>query len=454
MSNEEPACEPTPEVTMARIAELTERFRMNAKSRLAQNAVTQSPADDVALNREIVTEADFSFSTTLDDWPVTNQKKSGRCWMFAALNLLRANTLKKLGLKSFEFSQNYTLFWDKFERANFFLEEIITTAERPIDDRLIHFMLAEPLSDGGQWNMAVNIIRKHGLVPKTAMPETESSSNTRRMNTNLKHLLRQGAFALRTSRAQGAGLDEVRAQKHTVLADVWRVLCIHLGTPPAQFDWQWTTTNGEFRRDGLVTPREFFARYVDLDIDNYVCLVHDPRDGHPFGRTYTVDFLGNTVGGDPVVYLNVDMKVMKQLALSQIEAGSPVWFGCDVGPHMRRDLGLWDAQLFDYENLYDVSFHLTKAQRLMYGQTQMTHAMLFTGVDTVEGVPRRWKVENSWGESGGQKGFYLMNDNWFDHYVFEIAVPRTALTDDLARALEVPPTVLPAWDPMGALARS
>ena len=330
---------------------------------MAQNAVTQTTADDVALNRDVVTAADFSFSIAIDDWRVTNQKKSGRCWMFAALNLLRVGAMQALNLRNFEFSQNYTLFWDKFERSNYFFEEILSTSSLDIDNRLVAHMLQEPLSDGGQWNMAVNIIRKHGLVPKQVMPESESSSSTRRMNSILKYKLREGARNLRALVQAGLTLDQLRSKKHEFLEEIWRILCIHLGTPPAQFDWQWTDKDGEFHRDGIMSPQEFAARYVDIPLEEYVCLVHDPRAENEFNQTYTVQFLGNVVGGDPVVYLNVEMDIIKRTTQRLLEEGIPVWFGCDVGQQMRRDLGLWDSKLFDYENLYDVSFDLDKSPR-------------------------------------------------------------------------------------------
>jgi bleomycin hydrolase len=426
-------------------------FRGDPRARMAQNAVTQTAADDVALDREVVTSMDFSFSTQLDKWPVTNQKRSGRCWMFAALNLLRVGAMEKMKLKNFEFSQNYTLFWDKFERSNYFLEEVISTRDRPVDDRLVAFMLNAPLSDGGQWNMAVNVIQKHGLVPKSAMPETESSSNTRRMNSILTVQLRQGARELREA-SSGESLAQLRRRKEAVIARIWRVLCIHLGTPPGEFLWQWTDRNGDFHRDGVMTPQEFAAKYVTEPIDDYICLVHDPRPENPIGKTYTVQCLGNVVGGRRVVYLNIGIDLMKSITQKLLEGGTPVWFGCDVGKQMRRDLGLWDSKLFDFQGLYGMDFTLDKAGRLHYHQTQMTHAMLFTGVDVVDGAPRRWRVENSWGEKGGRKGFYSMNDSWFDEYMFEIAAPKDMVPKELLAAFEEEPAVLPAWDPMGALA--
>jgi len=441
-----------PELTIERLAALDEGFRTDPMARLVQNAVTQTTADDVALNREVVSGTDTTFSTLLDDWKVTNQKKSGRCWMFAALNLLRVGAMKAMNLKDFEFSQNYTLFWDKFERSNYFLEEILATRDRHVDDRLVAFLLGEPLSDGGQWNMAVNIIKKHGLVPKSVMPETESSSNTRRMNTMLVYKLREGARDLRAAGQDGADIDALREQKHQVLEDIWRILCIHLGSPPADFDWQWNDKDKVFHRDGRLTPQQFAERYVDIPLDDYVCLVHDPRPENPRGHTYTVQSLGNVVGGKPVVYLNVEIDFMKDVTRRLLEGGTPVWFGCDVGKQMRSDQGLWDSKVLDFESLYQTKFGLDKAARLHHHETLMTHAMLFTGVDIVDGQPRRWRVENSWGEDRGLKGFFTMNDSWFDEYMFEIAAPKDMLPKELLAAFNDTPKVLPAWDPMGSLA--
>ena len=350
--------------------------------------------------------------------------------------------------------QNYSLFWDKLERANYFLEAIVETADRPVDDRTVAFLLDRPLDDGGQWNMFVNIVKKHGLVPKAFMPETESSSNTRRMTGILLAKLREGARTLRDLAARGAPPDEVRAAKEEVLEVVHRVLCIHLGTPPDRFDWQWNDKDQNFHRDGEMTPQQFAAKYVTLPLDEYLCLVHDPRESSPCGRTFTVQYLGNVVGGAIVKYLNVDSGLMKDIAMRTVMDDEPVWFGCDTGKMMRRDMGLWDAHLYDYETLYDTTFALTKAERLTYHQTLMTHAMLFTGVDVVDGQPRRWRVENSWGaENTGRKGFFVMNDSWFDEHMFEIAARRDYLPAELRDAIEQDPIVLPAWDPMRALAR-
>jgi bleomycin hydrolase len=369
------------------------------------------------------------------------------------LNLLRFAARRKFGVKEFEFSQNYLMFWDKVERANYFFEAVIESAEREVGDRSVAFLLDQPLSDGGQWNMFINLVRKHGLVPKALMPETDSSSNSRRMNGVLRSKLREGALRLRELHARGASITELRARKEEYLRVVHRILSIHLGTLPERFTFQWRDTGGAFHRTDDLTPQEFAVEAVDLPLDEYVCLVHDPRPANPPGRTYTVQYLGNVVGGQRVIYLNIEMALMKNIAQRTLEAGEPVWFGCDVGKQMRRDLGLMDRDLFDLSTLYETSFKLSKAERLEYGDTQMTHAMLFTGVDVLDGAPRRWRVENSWGSDPGQKGFFTMNDSWFDEYMFEISARKAYLPAELQRALDLEPIVLPPWDPMGALAR-
>jgi bleomycin hydrolase len=300
--------------------------------------------------------------------------------------------------------------------------------------------------------MFVAIVAKHGLVPKAFMPETHSSRDTGPMNSTLRNLLRQGAKSVRAAFAAG-GIEAARAAKAEVLRVVYRALCIHLGTPPERFDWQWTDKDREFHRDGVLTPREFAERYVDLPLDEYVCLVHDPRPSSPQGRTFTVQYLGNVLGAPPVIYLNVAIPVMKDIAAKALEGGEPVWFGCDVGQMMSTEYGIWDAHLYDYAAVYDTAFTLGKSDRLLYHETQMTHAMLFTGVDVLDGATRKWRVENSWGADKGKDGFYTMNDSWFDEFVFEIAARRSALSPDLQAALDTAPIVLPAWDPMGALAR-
>jgi len=438
------------EITKKQIDKMRKEFESDSSARVAQNAVTSNNLSSVTLRRDLVQEIDFTFSTKLDEWKATNQKSSGRCWLFATLNLFRPGTMKKMNVKEFEFSQAHIHFWDKFERSNHFLEAIIETSGRPVDDRTIHFLLSDPIGDGGQWNMAMNLIRKHGLVPKSAYPESNSSSSTRWMNSILKDILRSSASEIRGILDSGGSEKEARLHKESRMEDIWRVLCIHLGTPPESFDWQWRDKDKEFHRRGEMTPQEFADEFVDVDWEEYVCIVNDPRN--EYYQTYTVDYLQNVAGGPPVVYLNVPSDEMKSITREILEDGMPVWMGCDVGKQMDRKRGLWDANLFETNELYGVDYGMSKADRLRYGQTMMTHAMLFTGVDVYDGKPRRWRVENSWGDDSGQKGFYTMNDNWYDEHMFEIASPKKYLTEKMVKGLETVPIVLEAWDPMGSLA--
>ena len=354
-----------------------------------------------------------------------------------------------MNLKKFEFSQAHIHFWDKFERSNHFLESMMEMADRPLDDRTVHFMLRDPIGDGGQWNMAMNLIRKHGLVPQSAYPESHSSSSTRFMNATLKEMLRTAAGELRGLIESGAGAEEVRAHKESRMADIWRV-CIHLGTPPETFDWQWRDKDKSFiARDH--DPQRFVAEYVAEDWENYVCLVHDPRNA--FYQTFTVDCLHECVRWTARGVPQHSHRRNEGHHPTLLEEGTPVWMGCDVAKQMDGKRGLWDAALFETQELYGVSYGMDKASRLRLGQTMMTHAMLFTGVDVVDGQPRRWRVENSWGDDRGIKGYFIMNDNWFDEYMFEIAAPSSHLTEQMLVGLNTAPTVLPAWDPMGSLAR-
>jgi bleomycin hydrolase len=333
---------------------------------------------------------------------------------------------------------------------------VIATSDRDVDDRTVAHLMSDPIGDGGQWNMFVALVRKHGLVPKSRMPETVASSSTRQLNRDLKVVLRQAARDLRDRAAAGASVDDLRDQKDDTLRTVHRMLSLHLGTPPETVSWQWKDKDKGFHRDETITPQEFAQRYVDLDLESYVCLVDDPRPSSPRNLVFTVEHLGNVVSGKPVTYLNVDMSLIKRLARESIVAGTPVWFGCDVGQMMEKEEGVWDARLFDYEAVYDIRTEFDKADRLLYGATAMTHAMLLTGVDVVgEGdaaQARRWRVENSWGTEKADKGFWTMNDSWFAEHVFEIAVPKSALPAELLPLLDTEPIVLPAWDPMGALA--
>lgn len=430
------------------LEEFASSFAADRTARIVQNAVAETPITSVALDRNIVMSIDPSMSVRVDTWPNTNQKKSGRCWLFSGLNSLKPIVYENTKLKEFEFSQNYQHFWDKLEKANFFLTSMIDLADRPVDDRTIHYLLSDPINDGGQWNMFVALVKKYGVVPKYAMPETESSSNTYKMNRTLEMLLRRGARDVRAAVAQGADADAVR---ESVLKQVYRVLAIHLGTPPTRFIWQWHDKDGTFHREGEFTPLEFAEKYLP-ELDDYVCLVNDPRETSPYYHLFTVDRLGNVVGAKPVTYVNVPIEVIRQATIDTLQAGDPVWMGCDTAKQSDDERGIWDGNLYDYEGTYGIDLAMSKANELEYGESLMTHAMMFTGVDLVDGQPRRWRIENSWGDERGDKGFYTMNDSWFDQHVFEVAIRKDRLPAEVLAVTESEPLVLPAWDPMGSLA--
>ena len=337
-------CRSEIEITKSRTAELRAAFDTDISAKVAQNAVCSTAVNVVALNRAVIQSTDTSsFGVKVDSWAVTNQKSSGRCWLFATLNLLRMNAMKRLKVKDFEFSQSYIHFWDKFERANHFLEAILETADRPLGDRTVDYLLGDPIGDGGQWGMAVNLIRKHGLVPKSVFPESVSSSATMLMNRNLKNILRTAARELRNI-ASEQSIDAARVQKQSRLADIWRLLCIHLGTPPDSFRWSWTDKDNVQHRvndGGPITPQEFCAQFAcppaDSDgchYEDYVCIVNDPRN--EFLQTYSVEYLQSVIRAPPVVYLNVDMQTMKNLTRRQLESDMGVWMGCDVGKQLHR----------------------------------------------------------------------------------------------------------------------
>jgi bleomycin hydrolase len=430
-------------------------FDADPKNLLALNAVVKSGIDAVALNREVVTRSSHTYSHLIQTPEATDQKRTGRCWLFAGLNRLRLAAMERMNLESFEFSQAYLMFWDKLEKANFFLENIIDTRDEPLGSRIVMWLLADPVPDAGQWDMFVNLIEKYGVVPKSVMPETEGSSSSRPMNAAFVAKLREYASVLRGMHERGVGMADMRQAKGEMLEEFYRVLTIHLGKPPTSFFWEWRDKDKEFHRYGVINPIQFFDEYVGLDLDDMVCLINAPTKDKPYRALYTVQCLGNVVGGRGVRYLNVDVETLKKATAGMIVDGHAVWFGCDVGKMLERDMGFLDPDVYDYELVYGTAFNLDKAGRLDYGHSRMTHAMLFTGVDLDEaGAPIKWRVENSWGTKLGDKGYLMMTDRWFDEYLYEVTVGKKYLSPELLDVLDTEPVVLPPWDPMGALAAS
>lgn len=429
-----------------------QKFAKNAKQLAVQRSVVKNGITASAENVQAAIDNVSVFSIDLATGKVANQKQSGRCWMFAALNTFRHKMLDTFQLKDFELSQNYTFFWDKYEKANYFYENILATAGDDLDSRKVAFLLATPQQDGGQWDMIVSIFQKYGIVPKTAMPESSNSSNSRDLNTYLNQKLRKDAVTLRKLVSEGASEVAIKETKEKMLEDVYNFLAISLGTPPTTFDFEYRDEEKNYHLDRNLTPQRFYEKYVDINLDDYVSVINAPTADKPYDKAYTVEMLGNVVGGKEVRYLNVDMDAFKKLAIAQLEQGESVWFGCDVGQFSDRESGVMALNVYDMNDLFDTDFTMTKAERLDYGESLMTHAMVLTGVDLIDGQSTKWKVENSWGEKVGKDGFFVMSDAWMDQYTYQIVVRKDLLTDAQKAAFDGEVTVLAPWDPMGALA--
>ncbi|MBS5222123.1 MAG: aminopeptidase C, partial [Streptococcus parasanguinis] len=394
----------------------------------------------------------FSLDLTKDK--VTNQKASGRCWMFAALNTFRHKMISSFQLEDFELSQAHTFFWDKYEKSNWFLEQVIATADQELTSRKVAFLLQTPQQDGGQWDMVVSLFEKYGVVPKSVYPESISSSNSRELNTYLNKLLRQDAQILRDLIHSGADSEAVASKKQALLQEIFNFLAMSLGLPPREFDFSYRDKDNQFHTESGLTPQSFYKKYVDLQLDDYVSIINAPTTDKPYGKSYTVDMLGNVVGSRPVRYLNVPMDRLKELAIAQMKAGETVWFGSDVGQVSNRKAGILATDVYDFEAGMDIHLTQDKAGRLDYAESLMTHAMVLTGVDLDEaGQPRKWKVENSWGDKVGTDGYFVASDAWMDEYTYQIVVRKEFLTADELAAYEAEPIVLAPWDPMGALAK-
>lgn len=433
---------------------LDEEFYTDRANVIAQASVTRNGIVNSCINPEVFHLTRHNFSISLKQGHITNQKQSGRCWMFSALNTMRYNIIKKLNLETFELSQAYPLFFDKLEKSNYFLENILSTLEEKTEGRLINHLLKDPLCDGGQWDMFVNIVKKYGVVPKYAMEEVNSSSCTKEMDTFLTKMLRSYANRLRRAYKDGKNMEELNEMKSLFVKEIHKALTIMLGTPPKTFDFEVRDKDDNYICERNLTPQSFFDKYVEMNLDDYVSLINAPTKDKPYNNTFTVDYLGNVIEGRDVKYLNVEISELKKAAILQLKDNKPVWFGCDVGQNLLRNEGLLDTKTLEIEKLLDAQFEMTKEDKLDYGESLMTHAMVFTGVDLDEnGNPTRWKVENSWGEQSGNKGYIVMSDEWFDEYMYQVAVNKKYLTKKQLEDWEKEPIHLKPWDPMGSLAK-
>ncbi|KAH8660877.1 putative cysteine proteinase 1, mitochondrial [Tricladium varicosporioides] len=434
------------------------------KNRLALSALSSADPKAVLTSRAVKIEDQqiFSVKIPFEGAPITNQRSSGRCWLFASTNVFRVALMKRHGLDNFELSQAYFFFYDKLEKANFFLEQILDTAGEDLDSRLVQTLLGSPVGDGGQWDMVYNLINKYGLVPQVLYPDSFNAQSSSAINSLITTKLREDALKLRALATSGTrSTKDIIATKEKMMREIHLILTLTLGPPPSpntEFTWSYLDKNGS-AHELTTTPLEFAKeletqksiRITNSTVHDMFSLVNDPRN--EYGSLLTVNRLGNIVGGRPITYVNVSMDTMKTACIKMLQAGLPIFFGCDVGKYSNSGSGIMDTDLIDYELGFNVKLGLSKAQRLMTGESAMTHAMVLTAVHLDEaGKSVRWRVQNSWGEAAGSKGWFVMSDKWMDEFCFQAVVEPRFVDKSVRDVLKQTPKVLPLWDPMGALA--
>lgn len=439
-------------ISKEQIEKMHESFKKCETQQVAQKAVTVNGILKSAENVEVLkrlSPANFAFSIDVDKEAVANQLMSGRCWMFACLNTLRFRIEKELDLPhgTFELSQAYLAFYNKLERAAWFMKHIVETADKDLNDREVTWLIQSPMQDGGDWDMVAALVKKYGVVPHSAMSETHCTNNTAEVNTVLSHLLRQDALKLRSMAREGKDTEAVQEE---MLNEVYRILAVCFGEPVQKFDFQYEDKKGNYHADYDLTPLEFYKKYVGLDLDDYIGVINVPGDENPYGRTYTIED-SDQIPERENLYLNVEMDDLKQMVIAQLKAGEPVWFGCDVLQHCDRMKGVMDMDLYDLEAMFGIKFTMNKAERYAMRESLPTHAMVIAGVDLdKDGKPTKWKIENSWGtENGGKKtgnnGYFVCGDEWFDNFVYEVAINKKFMTPEQQKALTGEPIVWPFW---------
>ncbi|KAM0256720.1 hypothetical protein ACHAQJ_004786 [Trichoderma viride] len=435
------------------------------KNRLAHAALSSSDPKQALTSRstKIANQHVFNIQIPFEGDPITNQRSSGRCWLFASTNVFRVALMKRHNLESFELSQSYLFYWDKLEKANWFMEQIVDTAKEDLDSRIVQGLLGDIVSDGGQWDMVNNLVEKYGLVPQALYPDSWNAMNSSTLNSIIKTKLREYALKLRDL-CNGVPLPPsvIWAAKTRMIKEIALIMTLLLGQPPSpsnEFTWEYVDKDGKARQV-KTTPKAFSKdiyssdfRVTSDNIQSMISLVHDPR--HEPLQKLTVSRLGNIVGGRGITYINVEMETLKSTCIKLLKAGVPVFFGCDVGKFSDRVAGIMDLDLFDYEaGINNSLLVMDKAQRLMTGESSMTHAMVLTAVhvDEKTGKPVRWRVQNSWGTTAGEKGWFVMSDAWMDEFVYQAVVDPTYCSKEVREVLKKDPIVLPLWDPMGSLA--
>lgn len=425
------------------LKEISKAYEGNANDKAIRNALNTTSINVLAENAENMAMIDTHFSDEVRTKGITDQKSSGRCWLFSGLNVLRAKMIDKYDLGDFTFSQNYVFFYDQLEKANLFLQGVIDTKDLPFEDRKVDWLFQNPIGDGGQFTGVSNLITKYGLVPADAMPETLCSNNTSAMSTQIKTLLRQDGLKLR---AAGKKAD-LTAMKTDMLKEVYRILCLCLGVPPTEFQWARYDSKGNFVSEKTYTPLSFYKEFVNADLENnYVRVMNDPT--REYFKVYEIDYDRHVYDGENWVYVNLPVEKIKEMAIASIKGNTAMYFSCDVNKFLNSKKGVADLNNYDYASLLGVEFTMNKTERVMTHASGSSHAMTLKAVDIKNGKPVKWMVENSWGASSGYKGNIIMTDEWFDEYMFRLVVEKQYVPADVMALLKQKPIMLPAWDPM------
>lgn len=415
------------------------------EQKAVKNALASNSIAALAVNSENLSMIDTHFSHQVKTKGITDQKSSGRCWLFTGLNVLRAKMITKYDLPEFEFSQNYNSFYDLLEKSNLFLQAIIDTRNLPMDDRKVDWLMKNPIGDGGQFTGVSNLIMKYGVVPKSAMPETFQSNNTGQMTMILKWKLRE--FALELREMKSAKLAE---RKEVMLTEIYRILVECLGVPPTEFEWTRYNKEGKVVSVKKYTPKGFYNEFIGEDLENnYVMIMNDPT--REYGKVYEIEYDRHVYDGENWLYINLPIERVKELAIASIKDNTAMYFSCDVGKFSNSKKGTLDINNMDYESLFRTKFPMDKKQRIQTYSSGSSHAMTLIAVDLDEaGKPRKWMVENSWGAASGYKGNLIMTDKWFEEYMFRVVLEKKYVPADVLKMLEQKPVLLPAWDPMFA----
>ena len=430
--------------------ELLQKLQQATPKAPAERALYNSIAQNgmVLANAELMTPPDDHFTYRVPTKGITDQKKSGRCWLFTGFNVLRAQFIKDNNLGEFYFSHCYSFFWDQLEKANLFLEGILETRTLPITDRKVEWLFQHPINDGGQFTGISDNLLKYGVVPSDVMPETYSSNNTARLSSLIAKLLRQGGMELRSKAEQGATLAELRKNKETTLQAIYRLLCLNLGTPPTTFEYTLRDADGKVLSTKEYTPLSFYQEHVGVNLkDDYVMIMNDPSQ--PYYETYAIEYDRHAWDGKDWTYLNLPMEEIKEMAIASLKDGNMMYYSCDVGKELNKESGLLTLGYDDYEAITGVPMTMTKGERIASFDSGSTHAMTLVAVDLDKsGKPTKWMVENSWGATAGHQGYLIMTDEWFDAYTFRLVVHKKYLTPRAKELQGKTPKLLPPWSPM------